>query len=321
MHNDITFAEECLESISQEWLGSWHSVTILVSGSTDGTDQAVSSWVNARPANERPVLEVSETNLGPMGGLIRLLHISRSTHTAVLHGDDVLLPGFYSSLVHDTQSLDTQTVVVRDLTLLRPHIGGEWQTAEVMPRSLVLRSDRWNRYAMSVFNIAGMPGAVLPVDFCRHLLDKDELPPLLCAEDWYVFSRVLSQKGRLRRSNRACYGYRLHIDSTTHSPLQPYSVGFIRGKQRQQSSALLRFVSRLQAARERETFELVSEYDAGLTESLGEHQHGDSWLLDRSPWTSWPFLLSLWLANHLINRRDSWHLLRMTRGRKFPDGH
>lgn len=293
LHNDISFVNECLESISREWQGAWRDVNILVSGSTDGTDQFVSDWVNARAVAQRPVLEVSEMNLGPMGGLIRLLQMSLSTHTAVLHGDDVLLEGFYTSLSLDSEGLDAQTVVVRDLTILSRHENSIWLRSGVLKRVLVSRSTAWNRYAMSVFNIAGMPGSLVPVAFCLDLLSTEQLPPLLCAEDWYLFTRVLSSGGNLQRSARATYGYRLHEESTTHSALQPYSVGFIRGRQQRQPNLLLRRVARLQTARERSRFYLKTEYDRGLRDGLGRRPCGNSRILDQSPLTALPFLISL----------------------------
>lgn len=293
MHNDALYARECLDSIAKQWRGEWTDVHLLVNGSSDGTDALVQEWAASRPWKMRPRVHISAENLGPMGGLIRLLTLCQTEYVVVLHGDDLLLDGFAEHLQEDIALVNETTILIRDLTVLRQNPDGVWAPNEILERSLVRDSQTWNQFAMTIFNIAGMPGAILPVKYSLLLLSDQELPPLLAAEDWYLFSKVLAHGGALHRSTQANYGYRLHQTNTTNSPLQPYSAGFVRGVQQEQGSRLLRLVSRLQIERERQTFKAVEIYDRGLND--GWTRSGIQTALPHHAfrWTAIPFLLAL----------------------------
>lgn len=208
-HNCANYLEPCLQSVMGQ-MGQRADAEIIVvdDGSTDHPEDVV-----ARVGGGRVRLVRNNTALGAVPNFNRCLGLARGELVHLLHGDDLVLPGFYAAMdsAFDTSGLSaafcrTQHIDEHGtpIAVTRRYVpgGGVWRTA---------------LETMASANRVAAPSIVVTAETYKAAGTFDEALPH--AADWDMWARAAAH-GPIYFVDRVLAQYRVHAANDTSKRLR-----------------------------------------------------------------------------------------------------
>ncbi|MHA6510613.1 glycosyltransferase [Tessaracoccus sp. Y1736] len=208
-HNCAGYLEPCLESVMGQ-LGQRSDAEIIVvdDGSSDHPEDVV-----ARVGGDRVTIVRNERALGAVPNFNHCLSLAQGDLIHLLHGDDLVLPGFYAAMDAAFETPGVAAAFCRTqhidadgapLALTRSYVpgGGVWPDA---------------LETMASANRVAAPSIVISAETYAAVGTFD--PSLPHAADWDMWARAATH-GRVYFIDRVLAQYRVHGANDTSKRLQ-----------------------------------------------------------------------------------------------------
>lgn len=208
-HNCAVYLEPCLQSVMGQ-LGQRPDAEIIVvdDGSSDHPEDVV-----LRVGGDRVRIVRNETALGAIPNFNACLSLASGELIHLLHGDDLVLPGFYDEMDAAFSATAPAAAFCRT-----QHIDGEGNPLAVT-RSYVQGGGLWRDAlsSMASANRVAAPSIVVAADTYAAVGGFDEALPH--AADWDMWARCAAH-GPIHFVDRVLAQYRVHAANDTSKRLR-----------------------------------------------------------------------------------------------------
>jgi glycosyltransferase involved in cell wall biosynthesis len=204
-HNHCDYLAETLRSVLAQDLGAVHmQLEVIDDASSEDVESVVRSIGKGRVDYFR-----QPRNIGQIGNFATCLQRSRGELVHLLHGDDLILPGFYEAL---------EKGFATDVNIGAAFC--RWQIIDARSQvTVVAKPEREGEGPLedALARLASEQRIVTPAIAVRRSV-YEQLgafdPRLKCAEDWEMWVRIAAYYG-IWYEPRVLAAYRQHEDSTT----------------------------------------------------------------------------------------------------------